>query len=73
MVRGPRRGQEQRREDDPHRWRYFAATLTVVVMLGLVVYVTVRTGEIPYEVAVPLLGGAAWALYNYRASGTGGD
>lgn len=52
------------------RWKYPIAALIVVVMLGLVIYMTVRTGEIPYQIAVPLLGAALWALYNYNVSGT---
>jgi hypothetical protein len=52
-----------------HRWKYATASATVVTVLGLAVYVTVRTGEVPYELLVPLVGGALWALYAYRVSG----
>lgn len=55
-----------------NRWKYFTATATVVTVLGLAVYQTVRTGQIPYEILVPLVGGALWALYAYRMSGPGG-
>lgn len=51
------------------RWKYPVAALIVATFLGLVVYLTVRNGQLPYEIAVPLLGAALWALYNYRASG----
>lgn len=57
-------------ETGPNRWKYATAALIVVVMLGLVVYMTVTTGEIPYQIAIPLLGAALWALYNFQASGT---
>jgi hypothetical protein len=42
------------------------AALIIVVMLGLVVYLTWRTGEIPYLVAGPLLAAALFALLNYK-------
>lgn len=54
-----------------NRWRLPMAALIVVVMLGLVIYMTYRTGEIPYQIAAPLLGAALWALYNFTASGQG--
>lgn len=50
-------------------WKYGTAALIVVVMLGLTVYMTVKTGEIPYQIAVPLTGAALWALYNFQVSG----
>lgn len=51
------------------RWKYATASATVATVLGLAVYQTVRTGEVPYELVVPLVGGALWALYAYRMSG----
>ncbi len=63
---------EQPPDHGSNRWKYGTAALIVVVMLGLVIYMTVRTGEIPYQIAIPLLGAALWALYNFNASGTKG-
>ena len=61
---------EREPNDGRHnRWKYATASATVVTVLGLAVYVTVRTGEVPYELVVPLVGGALWALYAYRVSG----
>lgn len=61
------------KKDPAYRWKYPVAALIVVVMLGLVIYTTVTTGEIPYEIAVPLLGAALWALYNFQVSSGKGD
>lgn len=58
--------------DNSSRWKIGTAVLIVVVMLGLAVYMTYRTGEIPYQIAAPLLGAALWALYNFNASGQKG-
>jgi hypothetical protein len=61
--------------DDPKdangrtRWGYPTAALTVATVLGIAVYQTVRTGQVPYEILIPLVGGALWALYAYRISG----
>jgi hypothetical protein len=52
-----------------NRWKYATASATVVTVLGIAVYLTVTTGEPPYELLVPLVGGALWALYAYRISG----
>lgn len=61
---------EQGQDNGRHnRWKYATATATVLTVLGLAVYQTVRTGAIPYELLVPLVGGALWALYAYRMSG----
>lgn len=53
--------------------KYGTAALVVATMLGLTVYMTIRTGEIPYQIAVPLLGAALWALYNFQISGPRGE
>lgn len=52
----------------PNRWKYPIAGLIVVVVLGLAVWQTYRTGRIPYEIVAPLLGAALWALFNFRVS-----
>lgn len=61
------------RDDPPgkgngNRWKYPTAGLVIVAMTGLVIYVTVRTGHIPVEVALPLLTGAAAAAWGFRLS-----
>lgn len=50
------------------RWKYPIAGVVIVSMLGLVVYVTVTTGHIPIEVALPLIAGASAAIFGFRLS-----
>lgn len=52
----------------PNRWKYPVAALIIVVVLGLVVWQTYATGEIPYQIVIPLLGAALWAVFNFRIS-----
>lgn len=59
-------GDNEGQDDRALRWRYPLAALIIVVFLGLVVYLTVRTGEIPWLVAGPLLGAGLFALMNYK-------
>lgn len=54
--------------DGKNPWRVQVAILVIVVLLGLVVYVTVKTTEIPITVALPLLMAAAFGLWAFKAS-----
>lgn len=51
-----------------NKWKLPVAGVTLLVLLGLVVYVTVRTGEIPITVVLPLIASASFALYNFKVS-----
>ena len=59
---------EERAGEDGARWKYPIAALIVATMLGLVVYVTYRTGEIPYTIAGPLLAAGLWGALNFKMS-----
>lgn len=48
------------------RWGLNTAVLVILVLLGLVVYVTLKTAEIPVTVALPLLAAAAFGLWAFR-------
>ncbi len=51
-----------------NRWAYPLAGSVIIALLGLVIYVTLKTGRIPIEVALPLLAGASAAAWGYRLS-----
>lgn len=48
-----------------NRWKLPVAGLVIVAMVALVAYVTIRTGHIPVEVALPLIGGASAAIFGF--------
>lgn len=50
------------------RWKYPIAGMVIVSMLGLVAFVTITTGHIPIEVALPLIAGASAAIFGFRLS-----
>lgn len=52
----------------PNRWKYPIAGLVILIFAGLVVYQTVRTGEIPLAIAGPLLAAALWGLFTFSLS-----
>jgi hypothetical protein len=52
-------------EDEKNPWKARTAALVIVGMFGLVAYVTVRTGQIPANVAWPLIAAAAFGLWAF--------
>lgn len=60
--------QDEQPKDSGQRWKYGISGLIVTVGLGLVVYITVRTGEIPYITFGPMLAAALAALLGFKAS-----
>jgi hypothetical protein len=65
MATEPAKDQEPE-ANGTKRWGLNIAVLVILVLLGLVVYVTVKTTEIPTTVAVPLLAAAAFGLWAFR-------
>lgn len=64
---------EQDKPPGENRWKYPIAAIVVLAFVGLTIYQTVHTGEIPYTIAVPLLAAALFALWTFKASDfTGG-
>ena len=60
------------RDDDKQPWKAKTAALVIVGTFGLVAYVTVTTGSIPANVALPLLAAAAFGLWAFDWSDFGG-
>ena len=56
---------QERREDDNQPWKSRTAAAVVLGTFGLVVYVTIRTGSSPANVALPLLAAAAFGLWAF--------
>lgn len=61
-------GKGGRGAGDGNRWKYPVAALVIVGMLLLVAYVTVTTGHIPVEVALPLIFAAGAAMFGFKLS-----
>lgn len=60
----------EKEPEKPHAgpWGVRVAIMVIVVLLGLVVYVTLKTTEIPVSVAIPLLAAAAFGLWAFKLS-----
>jgi hypothetical protein len=58
----------EQRPEGTDRWKSQTAVLVILVLLALVVYVTLKTAEIPVSVALPLLAAAAFGLWAFRWS-----
>lgn len=63
MAQGP-----EDKGAESNRWKYPVAAVVIVGFLGLVIYQTVRTGDVPYTIAVPLLVASLVALLNFKMS-----
>lgn len=67
-MAGDEQEQQPIKASNSDRWKSQVAILVIVVLLGLVVYVTIQTTEIPVSVALPLLAAAAFGLWAFRWS-----
>lgn len=58
---------EPQRPDDDDRgpWKARTAAAVILGMFALVAYVTIRTGSIPANVALPLLAAAGFGLWAF--------
>lgn len=56
---------QERREDDNQPWKARTAAAIILGTFGLVAYVTITTGSIPANVALPLLAAAAFGLWAF--------
>lgn len=64
---------EGRDTGQDNRWKYPTAAIIILIVLGLAVYQTIKTGEIPYTIVGPILVAALAALFTFKISDfTGG-
>ena len=59
---------EDKERPEGNRWKYPVSALIIIVALGLTIYTTYRTGEVPYTILTPLIVAALWALLNFNAN-----
>lgn len=61
----PKEPRKTEREDDNQPWKARTAAAVILGTFGLVAYVTITTGSIPGNVALPLLAAAAFGLWAF--------